>query len=127
MLCREIIAVFFSECMNAKLGGKKLKLKLTLKPNGNRWVLGLIVRDYVMLNFIAECSCLAYKCLQACYRTAGNSLTVGTYYRRLQGRRIVLQTSWIVLPKYQNAQLSIAQDSSLHSQCCDVIQGLGIK
>jgi hypothetical protein len=52
MLYREIIAVC-SECTNAKLGG----------IYGNHWALGLIVRDHVMLNLIAECSCLAHNCV----------------------------------------------------------------
>jgi len=87
----------------------------------NHWALGLIVRDHVMLILIAECSCLAHNCVQACYRKACNSLTVVTYCRCLRGGRIILQTSRIVLPKYMTARHSIAQDSSLHSQCYDVM------
>ena len=64
---------------NAKLGG----------IYGNHWVLGLIVRDVVLI-LIAECSCLAHNCVEGCYRTAGNSLTVGTY-RCLQSRRMFRQ------------------------------------
>lgn len=75
-----------------------------------------------MLSLIAECSCLPHNCVHACYQTACSSLTVGTYYRCLQGRRTILQTSWTVLLKYQTARRhSIAQDSSLHSQCLDVM------